>query len=532
MAEVGGRMPSGDREACKGEDPLSAVPCLREAAAACARAMEAAQASDTALAAARAELHSTKSELETSSANLRVRIAALEGELQAERKERTRLAEELSAVMAREAAALNQAAAAREAAKTQQEGGSSLQAENARLSLENAKHVARYSKLMDCCQRQQSKISSYEKRLGIDTAHPTRRNGHKRRRLSEAAAAKTSATTEATAVQRSASGEELHAGEEALASKVSGTSAVSSPAEGSVKKKRSFSELATEIAESPAARPLFTPTKAGALDEAPKAQAAALGAVVDASGTGATPRHGGRSHLVKDLLCAAPRALAEALEGIHSRKAPLHPVAHVAAIRVQLPPSEEDGAKTAEAAAASGAAEEEEHWDFGVPPPPPPWDGRQGDDDGGLDDAGASGLGGRGTLASRLKGIPGLRVYDMKQGRVPQREEGAVTTPPSGRAVRAEGSKAAAAAAAPRSGVPCRCVVRGREVRLGLQPYDCEQCRRFHAATGVPVSASTAGGNSRRVRPNASRHRFAFAPVCTPEGFWDLSFPDRDGDKQ
>jgi hypothetical protein len=69
-------------------------------------------------------------------------------------------------------------------------------------------------------------------------------------------------------------------------------------------------------------------------------------------------------------------------------------------------------------------------------------------------------------------------------------------------------------------GVPCRCVVRGKENRLLLQGFDCEQCRKYYQATkGV-------GGRTEAALPKASsRHRFRHAPTCTPPGFWDLSFP-------
>jgi len=96
-----------------------------------------------------------------------------------------------------------------------------------------------------------------------------------------------------------------------------------------------------------------------------------------------------------------------------------------------------------------------------------------------------------------------------------------------GRAVRAEGrtaATAAIAAAAPSGhfdskGVPCRCVVRGKEARLGLRAFDCEQCRNFYDATG---------STTREIK--LSRHRFAHAPASTPPGFWELSFPQPHDD--
>lgn len=101
---------------------------------------------------------------------------------------------------------------------------------------------------------------------------------------------------------------------------------------------------------------------------------------------------------------------------------------------------------------------------------------------------------------------------------------------PAPRVVRAEGLAAAAAMAVPPSGVPCRCVVRNKEARLGLQAFDCEQCRGFFNATcsvggkGSSVAAVAARA-AWRTALRASRHRFEHAPTSTPPGFWDLSFP-------
>lgn len=93
------------------------------------------------------------------------------------------------------------------------------------------------------------------------------------------------------------------------------------------------------------------------------------------------------------------------------------------------------------------------------------------------------------------------------------------------RSVRADGRVAAAAAAVLRGGVgvPCRCSVRNRDQRLALQGYDCEQCRDFYKAAGVAPEAVAF-----RRGPTASRHRFEHAPTSTPEGFWDLSFPQHE----
>lgn len=97
------------------------------------------------------------------------------------------------------------------------------------------------------------------------------------------------------------------------------------------------------------------------------------------------------------------------------------------------------------------------------------------------------------------------------------------------RAIRAAGADAAAAAALPPPGAPCRCVVRGKDARLGLQAFDCEQCRAFYSAVGVAGPSAGAAAGAAAYRKVASRHRFAHAPVSTPPGFWDLSFPPDQG---
>lgn len=91
--------------------------------------------------------------------------------------------------------------------------------------------------------------------------------------------------------------------------------------------------------------------------------------------------------------------------------------------------------------------------------------------------------------------------------------------PPQGE-VRAEGS--VFASSKPDSGVKCFSVVRGREKRLALPGFDCELCRKFHKAVGG--NGAAAGCNCPE-GPKNSRHRFEHEPVCTPDGFWDLSFP-------
>jgi len=95
------------------------------------------------------------------------------------------------------------------------------------------------------------------------------------------------------------------------------------------------------------------------------------------------------------------------------------------------------------------------------------------------------------------------------------------------REVRANGFTGAEAK--PQIGPLCRHTgVRGKQFRLGLQSFDCEQCRAFYEATGVQGNTTVAkdGRASWRAGTSGSRHRFEHAPTNTPDGFWDLSFPD------
>merc|ERR1712217_1006588 len=93
------------------------------------------------------------------------------------------------------------------------------------------------------------------------------------------------------------------------------------------------------------------------------------------------------------------------------------------------------------------------------------------------------------------------------------------------------GKVAFAAAAVPRGGMPCRCVVRNREVRLGLPGFDCEMCRSFYGAVAGTIDGTGAmAERAARACRAASRHRLEHAPVCTPPGFWDLSFPQEHQD--
>lgn len=94
-------------------------------------------------------------------------------------------------------------------------------------------------------------------------------------------------------------------------------------------------------------------------------------------------------------------------------------------------------------------------------------------------------------------------------------------------AVRASGLHAVEAVAAANAEL-CRCVVRGKQARLALMSFDCEQCRAFYDATGATGNCKPGAASATRAwraGTGHTRHRFEQAPTNTPDGFWDLSFP-------
>lgn len=134
---------------------------------------------------------------------------------------------------------------------------------------------------------------------------------------------------------------------------------------------------------------------------------------------------------------------------------------------------------------------------------------------------------GRNLSTAALKEVPGMKILNMQRlvpsavGAAEPSNEQKMPPPPPPHAVPREvraGGRIAAPAAPQKGQVLCRCVVRGKEARLGLKAFDCDQCQAFYKATGVAVSSKPP------VRA-ASRHRFEHAPTSTPPGFWDLSFP-------
>lgn len=62
-------------------------------------------------------------------------------------------------------------------------------------------------------------------------------------------------------------------------------------------------------------------------------------------------------------------------------------------------------------------------------------------------------------------------------------------------------------------------VVRNREARAALSGHDCVECRKYYEALGGL-------GDAALQKSKCSRHRARFVPYDTPDGFWNLSFPD------
>lgn len=62
-------------------------------------------------------------------------------------------------------------------------------------------------------------------------------------------------------------------------------------------------------------------------------------------------------------------------------------------------------------------------------------------------------------------------------------------------------------------------VVRNREARAALPGHDCVECRKYYEALGGL-------GDAELQKSKCSRHRARFVPYDTPDGFWNLSFPD------
>jgi hypothetical protein len=68
-------------------------------------------------------------------------------------------------------------------------------------------------------------------------------------------------------------------------------------------------------------------------------------------------------------------------------------------------------------------------------------------------------------------------------------------------------------------------VVRNKERRAGMDGYECTECRRWHEVLrqqGLVTSTQEAREHKR----NCCRHKYAYEPPGTPEGFWDLTVPD------
>ena len=73
---------------------------------------------------------------------------------------------------------------------------------------------------------------------------------------------------------------------------------------------------------------------------------------------------------------------------------------------------------------------------------------------------------------------------------------------------------------------PFQEVVRNKDARAAMFGHDCEQCRKFYAAANL-------GGGSSVVVQRCSRHRsYNKVPPSTPDGYWDINFPDSEPERE
>ena len=72
-------------------------------------------------------------------------------------------------------------------------------------------------------------------------------------------------------------------------------------------------------------------------------------------------------------------------------------------------------------------------------------------------------------------------------------------------------------------------VVRNKAERSNMPGYDCEQCRKFYNVAGTSLSSmkcSHRKPDRRSMQDRFSRHKAYYKPPDTPEGYWDIDFPD------
>ena len=75
-------------------------------------------------------------------------------------------------------------------------------------------------------------------------------------------------------------------------------------------------------------------------------------------------------------------------------------------------------------------------------------------------------------------------------------------------------------------------VVRSKAERSQMPGFDCDQCRKFYAAlpagtTRRAITCShTNGVGGKSMQDRFSRHKAYFKQPDTPEGYWDIDFPD------
>jgi len=484
----------------------SAAPALREAAVLLARASEAAEADAAAAAAARSRAVALEAELEAAAASARAcqaeldaanaaaraRESALRAEIASEREGRAELMAELAQLRAAQAASTSASADA------------AITAGEDRVVAENARLTARAQAYQKVIQKQLRVIKEHEARLhaygarALSAAH----KHSKRRRLSSGTGPGQVDSPVKEAVHNSRGGTAEGPAADANAG---GARAVEAGQDEGV----------VVVLEDP-----VTPARSAAVgDASPRVWPAGQDACADEGAGAAT---------------AEPSTRSPAKSGAERQARPDQNQEAMVTWGIVEPTAEKpsrDVVVTSTAAAAGRRADLRSSLKDvpGLRVLEPAW--RRGREEALVEAGPDAGLGAPPGAAVRSRTSTTLAIVVAEDAAA-----GAAQGPPQ-RAVRAEGMAAVAAAAAmpPPAGPPCRHVVRGKEARLALAAFDCDQCRAFFQATGgtgaghasaASIAARAAWGRA----PRGSRHRFEHAPTNTPPGFWDLSFPRTQGD--
>eukprot|EP00122_Pirum_gemmata_P006311 Pgem_evm1s5767 len=67
--------------------------------------------------------------------------------------------------------------------------------------------------------------------------------------------------------------------------------------------------------------------------------------------------------------------------------------------------------------------------------------------------------------------------------------------------------------------------VRNTTERKKLKGYSCRECEEFYKAAGLQNMGGEGECHQHHLN-EVSRHRYVCSPNHTPEGFWNMSFPE------